>query len=177
MMNETPNTDRVSEARALAMEIHHGQTDKGNNPYIYHVLDVVSRVAHLGPDYEIVGFLHDAVEDAPDHRPLTFAEIEQRFGPIVCAGVDAMTKQKTEDYHTDYLPRVASDPIGKVVKVADASHNISKAHLITDEALQKQLRAKYTEALEFLGADPIAAEVPLHFVRTANFTGWREDQT
>jgi (p)ppGpp synthase/HD superfamily hydrolase len=175
-MTETPKTDRVSEARALAMEIHHGQTDKGNNPYIYHVLDVVRRVANLGPEYEIVAFLHDAVEDAPDHRPLTFAEIEQRFGSAVRAGVDAMTKQKSEDYHADYLPRVASDPIGKVVKIADASHNISKAHLITDETLQKRLRAKYTVALEFLGADPIAAEAPLHFVRTSDFTGWRDEQ-
>jgi hypothetical protein len=95
----------------------------------------------------------------------------------VSAGVDAMTKRKTpaaEDYLEYYLPRLAADSIGKMVKIADASHNISKAHLITDETEQNRLRTKYATALRFLGADPVLAERPIHFVQTEEFTGWRE---
>ena len=29
-----------------------------------HISDVASRVSHLGESYEIVGLLHDAIEDA-----------------------------------------------------------------------------------------------------------------
>jgi hypothetical protein len=169
--------ERIAAARALAGEIHHGQRDKGGRPYIYHVLDVARRVADRGADFEIVALLHDAVEDAPAHRPLSFAEIEQHYGAAVSAGVDAMTKRSSpskEDYLEDYLPRLAADPIGKVVKIADASHNISKAHLIADESEQKRLRTKYATALSYLGADPAEAERPIVFVETESFTGWRE---
>ena len=85
--------DLIAAATALAEEIHQGQTDKGENPYIYHVLDVAKRVAHLGQNYEIVALLHDA----PDHRPLSLDDIGQRFGSTVREGVDAMTKRKGED--------------------------------------------------------------------------------
>ena len=91
------SNDLIAAATALAEEIHQGQTDKGENPYIYHVLDVAKRVAHLGQNYEIVALLHDAVEDAPDHRPLSLDDIGQRFGSTVREGVDAMTKRKGED--------------------------------------------------------------------------------
>ena len=58
-------SDRLTQARKLAEEMHRGQTDKLGVPYIYHVLDVANRVKNLGEDIEIVGLLHDAVEDAP----------------------------------------------------------------------------------------------------------------
>jgi (p)ppGpp synthase/HD superfamily hydrolase len=32
-----------------------------------HILDVASRVSHLGENYEITGLLHDAIEDASKH--------------------------------------------------------------------------------------------------------------
>ena len=47
---------------------------------------------------------------------------------------------------------------------AGASHNISKAHLITNLREQEQLRNKYASALDFLGVDPTQAEVPLVFL-------------
>jgi len=105
--------DRIKEARALAEEIHGQQVDKGGHPYMAHVLDVAKRVAPLGEDYEIVGLLHDAVEDAPPERQASLLnEIGEKFGQIVRDGVDGMTKRtlpKKEDYKTEYLPRVASE--------------------------------------------------------------------
>ena len=89
-------SDRLTQARKLAEEMHRGQTDKLGVPYIYHVLDVANRVKNLGEDIEIVGLLHDAVEDASPDRPLTLDEIEVKFGKAVCDGVDGMTKRKGE---------------------------------------------------------------------------------
>ena len=39
------------------------------------------------------------------------------------------------------------------VKIADSSHNLSKAYLIEDEILQDKLRQKYVRTLDFLGVD------------------------
>ena len=169
-------SERLARARYVAEETHRSQTDKLEVAYIYHVLDVAKRVKHLGQDFEIVGLLHDAVEDAPLDRPLTLDDIEAQFGETVRHGVDGMTKREGEEYHTEYLPRVRSNYIARAVKIADASHNISKTHLITDLREQEQLRNKYASALEFLGVDPIRAEVPLVFSESPDFAGWIEKE-
>ena len=50
-----------------------GQKDKLAYPYMAHILDIASRVSHLGLSYEIVGLLHDSIEDAD---PSIQSEIE-----------------------------------------------------------------------------------------------------
>jgi len=47
------------------------------------------------------------------------------------------------------------------MKIADSSHNLSKAHLIEDKLLQKKLRNKYIKVLNELGEDGEALENPL----------------
>ena len=163
---------RLTQALNLAEEIHKGQTDKLGIPYIYHVLDVAKRVKHFGEDFEIVGLLHDSLEDAPYDRPLTLNDIEVHFGKAVRDGVDGMTKREGEDYHFEYTLRVLSNPISKEVKIADASHNISKAHLISEPKEQERLRTKYAAVLQALGVNPIQVEVPLVFLETQEFSGW-----
>ena len=49
-------------------------------PYFFYLEDVSKRVAHLGIDYEVVGLLHDAVEDiAPERRASLKNEIQKLF--------------------------------------------------------------------------------------------------
>jgi (p)ppGpp synthase/HD superfamily hydrolase len=168
-------SDRIREAKKIAEEIHGLQVDKKGYPYLAHVFDVAKRVAHLGEDYEIVGLLHDAIEDAPSERQASLLnEIEEKFGQLVRDGVDGMTKRiapTKEDYKTEYLPRVAANPISKEVKIADASHNLSKAHTISDQAQQQRLRMKYSQALKYLGIDSITAERPIVYEEV---WGWKE---
>ena len=57
---------------------------------------------------------------------------------------------------------ITSD-IARSVKIADSSHNLSKAHLIEDEALQEKLRNKYIQVLDYLGVDGKSCEKPLVF--------------
>jgi ABC-type antimicrobial peptide transport system ATPase subunit len=47
------------------------------------------------------------------------------------------------------------------VKIADASHNLSKAHLIQETELQDKLRTKYIKVLNELGMIGSAMERPL----------------
>lgn len=142
----------VEEARRLAETLHAGQTDRLGLPYAAHVADVARRVAGLGPAVETVAWLHDALEDTD----LTPEEIGARFGPDIRAGVDAMTRRAGEDYAGAYLARVAACPQAVPVKIADAAHNLGKAHLLAarDPDRAARLARRYRDALRALGADP-----------------------
>ena len=54
--------------------------------------------------------------------------------------------------------------IASKVKIADSSHNLSKAHLIDDANMRSQLRNKYINVLNYLGVDGKSCEKPLYFI-------------
>jgi (p)ppGpp synthase/HD superfamily hydrolase len=120
-----------------------------------HVLDVASRVSHLGESFEIVGLLHDAIEDSESDDLLNeiLEEVNTYFDEEVIDAIHAMTKIPGEDYFHEYLPRLKKNKIALQVKIADSSHNLSKAHLIEDKILQDKLRNKYIKVLNELGVD------------------------
>ena len=155
----------VSIAKNIALKVHSDQVDKKQYPYMAHVLDVASRVAYLGESYEIVGLLHDAIEDASpvEFRTEGIAEINAAFDNEVSEAITAMTKRIGEDYFQEYLPRLKNNQVALQVKIADASHNLSKAHLIEKLQLQDKLRAKYIKVLSELGANGLALERPIVF--------------
>jgi (p)ppGpp synthase/HD superfamily hydrolase len=150
-MNET----LVTKATKIAKKVHEHQVDKKNYPYMSHVLDVASRVSHLGESFEIVGLLHDAIEDSESDDLLNeiLEEVNTYFDEEVIDAIHAMTKIPGEDYFHEYLPRLKKNKIALQVKIADSSHNLSKAHLIEDKILQDKLRNKYIKVLNELGVD------------------------
>ena len=168
----------IKQAKEIAIKVHGNQTDKLNVPYFAHVEDISKRVAHLGVNYEVVGLLHDAIEDVSlDQQEFLINEIHNLFDNEVAYAIDCMTKrkppryEKKEDYFEEYLPRLVSSDIAKKVKIADSSHNLSKAHLIKDVDLQNKLRNKYIKVLDFLGVDGKSCERPLIYKDKI----WQED--
>ena len=159
------NLSLIPAAKNIALKVHGDQVDKKQYPYMAHILDVASRVAHLGESYEIVGLLHDAIEDASpaEFRAEVIAEINVTFDYEVSEAITAMTKSVGEDYFGEYLPRLRDNKIALQVKIADASHNLSKAHLIQEIQLQDKLRSKYIKVLNELGANGLALERPIAF--------------
>lgn len=160
----------ISKARGIAEKVHNYQTDKKGYPYMAHINDVANRVKTLGDEYIIVALLHDAIEDAVDHesgekfQAEIINEIKETFNHEVVEAIDVMTKSANDDYFADYLPRVKSNKIAKKVKIADSSHNLSKAHLLDDEPkLQEKLRNKYIRVLNELGVDGKSCEKPIIF--------------
>ena len=141
--------DLIEAARAFAENRHSGQTDKLGHPYIAHLDDVASRVRTLGSVVVCIGWLHDCVEDTS----ATLDEIEELFGGEIRDGVDAMTKRDGEDYFSEYLVRLKSNTNAILVKIADASHNLGKAHLLADAEPEKArcLEKKYRKVLAELG--------------------------
>jgi len=161
---------KIDIAKAIAEKVHGAQTDKKDFPYMAHVNDVAKRVQQLGDDYFIVGLLHDAIEDSVKHNEgQGFQEeiknlIKTAFDQEVVDAINAMTKLPKDDYFEDYLPRVKRNNIAKEVKIADSSHNLSKAHLLDNEPeLQEKLRNKYIKVLNELGVDGTSCEKPIIF--------------
>ena len=160
--------DNINKARRIADKVHSSQTDKKGHPYIAHINDVAKRVQELGDEYIIVALLHDAIEDAVDHengerfQEEIINEIKETFNHEVVEAINVMTKSSDDDYFADYLPRVKNNKIAKEVKIADSSHNLSKAHLLDDEPeLQEKLRRKYIRVLNELGVDGTSCEKPI----------------
>lgn len=131
-------------AKEMAVKAHYGQLDKGGRPYIEHPAYVA---AMMDDDTcRAVAWLHDVVEDTT----VTLEYIEAvGFSSEVIAAVDALTHRVGESY-SDYLSRVAHNPIARKVKLADLEHNkdLSRLNAVTEEDLYRH--QKYEEAIASL---------------------------
>lgn len=143
-------------AKSYALARHDGQTDKLGIAYRHHLEDVANRVSSCSAVIRCTAWLHDCVEDTG----ATLDEIDARFGPKVRAAVGAMTKRDGEDYLRDYLPRLMRNPDAVQVKIADAAHNLGKAHLLaeTNPERARAFDAKYRHVLDTLGAPSATPE-------------------
>lgn len=138
----------VGHAIAIAAEVHKDQVDKGNEPYIYHCLEVMRRaderysvLAGVTADSShrewvlCAAVLHDVVEDfmgtSIEKRALQ-SRIYERFPNAVSNAIDALTKhdakiEGTNQYvegYDEYIERVSRDWIARIVKLCDLSHNL-----------------------------------------------------
>ncbi|MGH1352485.1 MAG: HD domain-containing protein [Methyloligellaceae bacterium] len=142
------NTEFISDAYALAAQKHRSQVDKAGNPYLYHCHAVAAAVRELGYEYEIIGVLHDIVEDTD----CSLDDIHKAFGDVIRAGVDAMTQRDGEDYFSEYLPRLEKNFIAVAVKLADAKHNFSRVSQIDDPERRDKYAEKYSKVIRRLEA-------------------------
>lgn len=133
----------VEIAKALAAKAHACQTDKAGLPYITHPERVASRLS--APEAQVVGWLHDTVEDTD----LTIDDIREQFGPETAAAVDAISRRDGETW-SDYIDRVAANPIARQVKISDLidNSNLSRIPYVTLKDVERQ--KKYNKALKKL---------------------------
>ncbi len=138
-----PYSTDVEAAKALAERMHEGQLDKAGQPYITHPMRVASRLK--SPEAQVVGWLHDTVEDTG----LTLAEVEAQFGPDTAQAVDAVSRREGEAWE-DYLERVRANPVARQVKISDLidNSNLGRIPHVTLRDVERQ--AKYNRALKML---------------------------
>lgn len=117
----------LEEARAFAIK-HHGDQKYGDKPYSYHLDSVVSLLEPYGEKAQVIGYLHDVVEDTD----VSLAEIEELFGTEISQAVGMLTDQpgknrkerKQKTY--DLMATVQGDlEIALLVKTADRLANIT----------------------------------------------------
>ena len=133
----------IEAAKVLATKAHEGQTDKAGLPYITQPERVASRLDTA--EAQVVGWLHDTVEDTG----ITVQEIESQFGPETAAAVDAISRRDGEAW-SDYIDRVAANPVARQVKISDLidNSNLSRIPHVTMKDVNRQ--AKYNKALKKL---------------------------
>ena len=140
---------RVDQAMQLASRFHEGATDKAGQPYMGHV----QRVADAVDTHEekLAAAMHDLLEDTPLTRTHLF-----------CAGcpshtlavVEALTRSPEEDYEV-FCRRAASNPVARVVKLADIGDNADEGRLSMLEPQEaSRLRTKYERARSVLLEPP-----------------------
>ena len=131
-------------ALSIATEAHKGQFDKAGVDYIEHPIYVASQVDT--EEEKAVALLHDVIEDSPfTSEELLLAGLPE----IVVAAVQILSKKKGQDCQI-YLENVKSNPLARVVKLADLKHNsdLSRLSSITDKDLERL--EKYKKAIDYL---------------------------
>lgn len=76
----------LEQARAFALAAHGGQK-YGNRPYAYHLDAVAALLAPYGDEAQVVGYLHDVVEDTG----VGLEEVRAHFGARVADCVALLT--------------------------------------------------------------------------------------
>jgi (p)ppGpp synthase/HD superfamily hydrolase len=112
-------TATLEDAIALAVQAHRGQLSKDGEPYVLHPIRVM--LACNSEEERIAAVLHDAVEDTD----ATLDDLRRAgFSGRVIDAVDSVTLREGEDYDA-FIERCASNPIGRVVKLADIADNMN----------------------------------------------------
>ncbi|MBO0714302.1 MAG: bifunctional (p)ppGpp synthetase/guanosine-3',5'-bis(diphosphate) 3'-pyrophosphohydrolase, partial [Acidimicrobiales bacterium] len=138
--NPEADLELVRRAYAAAEEAHRGQRRVSGDPFITHPVAVATVVAELGLDAQAVaaGLLHDAVEDGG----ISLEEVSHRFGPVVTAIVDGVTKLDRLAFDSEeaqqaatvrkMLLAMAKDWRVLVIKLADRLHNMRTLEPLPD---------------------------------------------
>ncbi len=137
-------THLTIEAMKIAYKAHHEQVDKGGVPYIFHPIHLAEQ---MEDEYTTcVALLHDVVEDTD----VSLESLAAVFPKEVIDAIAIMTHGDDEPY-LEYVTRVNTNPIAKVVKLADLRHNLDQSRLPdADEAKLAYFQEKYRKAFEIL---------------------------
>jgi len=103
----------------LATNAHHGQFDRGGNPYILHPLAVMQILQTVDEELQCIAIGHDVIEDSA----ITFQDLRDLgFTDRIVDAISALTKQNGQTYE-EYKDNVFSNRDAMLVKMADLQHN------------------------------------------------------
>jgi ppGpp synthetase/RelA/SpoT-type nucleotidyltranferase len=139
----------LERAIAIAEEAHHGQIDKGGNPYIEHPVYVMNMMPEDDIRLRTIAVLHDVVEDRSEKYSLEILRNAEGFSDEIINALEYLTKRKDENYW-DYLRRVEENHLALKVKIADLEHNSIESRIPKPSAKDKARRLKYLKAIEYL---------------------------
>lgn len=139
---------RIRRAYEIAAATHRGQVDKAGVEYINHPLTVAANVGGNSSAI-IVALLHDVAEDTS----LTIAELKKEI-PLTDDEAQALELLTHDDNtpYLEYVTKIKSNPLARVVKAADLKHNSKLSRIKNPTAKDFARVEKYKAALEILNA-------------------------
>lgn len=150
----------IEEARSLAVRVHAGQTYRDQSYFKGHLIPVVclliKTMDEIGDDFgdrreEVisVGYLHDALEDAPAEgefaQPFVYQRIQVNLSQEIAGIVLDLTRQpgpRSQMLEAHYRD-VRKTEIGVFVKLADRAVNMGLTGGDVPEGLAKMYRREY----------------------------------
>jgi (p)ppGpp synthase/HD superfamily hydrolase len=128
----------LERAIEIALEAHTGQTDKADEPYILHPLELMLEMDSR--EEMMAAVLHDAVEDSD----LSIEDLRQKedFSKEVIEAVDKLTRRESDTYE-EFIEKVKQDEIAREVKRADIEHNMDITRLEDVSKKDKERLSKY----------------------------------
>ena len=134
----------INIALSIAKKAHAGQVDKAGIDYIQHPLYVASQVKT--EQEKAVALLHDVLEDSD----ITAADLlAYGLSNEVVTAVQTLTKKKGQSYQ-EYLEKVKSNNLARVVKLADLKHNSDLSRLKSVSDTDRERVKKYKNAIRYL---------------------------
>lgn len=131
--------EMLSKMLKIATDAHHGQFDRGGQPYILHPLKVMHYLKTDDEELMCMALGHDVIEDTSvTYKDLREAGLSER----VIEGIRALTKQPGQTYD-EYKQGVFANKDAMRVKMADLRHNTDIRRLkgVSDKDLARL--AKY----------------------------------
>lgn len=127
-------------ALKVSFEAHRDQVDHGGTPYVYHPYHLAEQMTD--ETTTCIALLHDVVEDTD----ITLAQLrEMGFPEDVVEAVGVLTKEHGVPYQ-EYIKRVKSNPLARIVKLADLEHNSDMSRLQEIDERSKSLAKRYEKA-------------------------------
>lgn len=144
-MERAATVDDLVFAKALAQEVHAGQSDQAGVAYIRHVESVAAAVAG-DRDAEIAAWLHDAWEDHPHVAPRIISKLPAH----IVAAIDILRRNGQPS--STYYARVRANPLALKVKIADVTDNSRPERLaLLPPDRATSLGRRYDKARQALG--------------------------
>lgn len=109
----------LSKMLHLTTNAHHGQFDRGGNPYILHVMKVMHYTKTDDEELQCIALGHDVIEDTDT----TYQDLRDAgFTNRIIDGIRALTKLPGQTYD-EYKVGVFGNKDAMRVKLADLRHN------------------------------------------------------
>jgi (p)ppGpp synthase/HD superfamily hydrolase len=122
--------DRLADARSFALAAHGAQQYGGRHPYSFHLDAVVELLAPFCETAQVIGYLHDVVEDTA----VSIDEIKLRFGDEVAECVALVTdepganrKERKARTNEKLSSIAAGNELALIVKAADRLANLRQS--------------------------------------------------
>jgi len=124
--------DIIQQAKEFAIKAH-GTQKYGKMPYEYHLQQVVSKLTHwrdlgqwnITDEMLAVAWLHDVLEDTDT----LYCVLYDRFREGVSVPVRLLSKGHDGYDYDGYIARIKTNPVAKLVKMADTLCNLEASTL------------------------------------------------
>ena len=137
-------TKKTKKALKLCFDAHKEQIDKSGMPYFFHPFHLAEQMQD--EESTVVALLHDVIEDTD----YTLDDLSKMgFDDSVLTAINLMTHEDGVPY-MDYVEQIKTNPIAKIVKLADLRHNSDMTRLDVVTPRNQERAEKYLAAIKLL---------------------------